>query len=530
MTASGLDDPTQNNGKGGVPGRADPEGPAETVLNDDPPADDSPAGQLPRLRKLALLSFLLLAVLAVLAAVLWPPRPLEGPHRAASEPVSSAEGGAGSLLGRPLPLKPPPAKAGPGPATAAAGPAPAATGEGDGAAEKTVPPENRTGAGETVPPPAESTVTAAPERTAVPPLAASGEPVRHQPPAPEKSAVVESPPVTATGGGTEKPADGAGMGAGRIIYEEHFLDDGVPTVLHQPALPDTPPQPSRHGGAFSLIIDDLGYNPRVSLAISRLPADITLAVLPGGSHSKRVARLAVETGKELILHQPMEPRGYPKVNPGPGAMLSSMGSARIQRVLRDNLALFPNAVGINNHMGSRLTANRRAMDAVMIVLLEKSLYFIDSRTSDATVALARAKAHGVPAARREIFLDNVQNQKAIHTRLTRLERLARRRSGVIGIGHPYPETLAALKQWLPGLSERGGRLVRASQVLLPYSARSRYPTGPAVKENRTIRRPSTASRRPPEPDHRSTATGGEAGMSLKFNRRDRFVPLGGVER
>ncbi|MBF0193618.1 MAG: divergent polysaccharide deacetylase family protein [Magnetococcales bacterium] len=259
-----------------------------------------------------------------------------------------------------------------------------------------------------------------------------------------------------------------------IVYEEHFVED---LKYPEPNPLVAPPKPTYRKKAklrLALIIDDLGYNSWVSKSISRLPADITLAVLPGGIASHDVVSIAEKTGKELILHQPMQPRGYPRVKPGPKALLDGMGPEKIRRVLLDNLAEFKTAVGINNHMGSLLTTKSAAMDVVMEVLAEEKLFFVDSRTSTNTVAESRAKARGVPTIRRDVFIDNNQDKASILKQLYLLETLAH--SGpVVGIGHPYPGTLAALKEWLPTLEEKGIVLARVSQLLFPVSARSLYP-------------------------------------------------------
>jgi polysaccharide deacetylase 2 family uncharacterized protein YibQ len=271
----------------------------------------------------------------------------------------------------------------------------------------------------------------------------------------------------------------------KIIYEEHFVED-----LKYPE-PDplvAPPKRTFRKKAkmrLALIIDDLGYNSWVSKSISRLPADITLAVLPGGIASHDVVAIATKTGKELILHQPMQPRGYPGVRPGPKALLDGMGPEKMRRVLLDNLAEFKTAVGINNHMGSHLTTKSAAMDVVMEVLAEEKLFFVDSRTSTNTVAESRAKARGVPSARRDVFIDNNQDKASILKQLHLLESLAYN-GPVVGIGHPYPGTLAALKEWIPTLEAKGIVLARVSQLLSPESARSLYPNLPTAEPTQMV--------------------------------------------
>ncbi|MEO5354248.1 MAG: divergent polysaccharide deacetylase family protein [Magnetococcus sp. XQGC-1] len=262
-----------------------------------------------------------------------------------------------------------------------------------------------------------------------------------------------------------------------ILYEEPAADTKTKPPAPLPVLP-AEVQKERKGkmlNTLAIIIDDLGYNAAVSRAMVALPADITLAILPKADYAREIARMGKAAGREILLHQPMEPRRYPQVNPGPGAMLTSMDMASIQAVLRANLAELPEVVGVNNHMGSRLTEDAESMDAVMAILSEKQLFFVDSRTSEISVGAARAAAGHVPTAARDVFLDNVPDEAAILRQLAQLERLARTQGEAIGIGHPYRETLAALQHWLPTLAQKGIRLHRVSRFLRPTAARTHYP-------------------------------------------------------
>ncbi|MBF0417303.1 MAG: divergent polysaccharide deacetylase family protein [Magnetococcales bacterium] len=254
-----------------------------------------------------------------------------------------------------------------------------------------------------------------------------------------------------------------------LQYEESLPHEPTPEEVPPATPPDTKGGPPR----VAVVIDDLGYNGPVSLAIAKLPEAITLAILPGGDFSRQVVTIGQSTHKEIILHQPMEPLGYPRIKPGPGALLNGMGHDELQTILIRNLEKYPEVTGINNHMGSRLTQNREAMDTVMGVLKGRKLFFLDSRTSQTSVGYARAKTNGVPAARRDVFLDNVQKVSAIETRLAELERIARHTGRAIGIGHPHAETLAALRNWLPGASKRGVRIEGISHFLTGDAGQAR---------------------------------------------------------
>ncbi|MBF0623701.1 MAG: divergent polysaccharide deacetylase family protein [Magnetococcales bacterium] len=314
------------------------------------------------------------------------------------------------------------------------------------------------------------------------------------PSAPEQT-TTDGASLAAVGSVGVEPETGHAPSADKeILYEEHFSDEvAVGNTSGPEALPQAPqigttqplalaarqtgPQPAASSGQapVAVIIDDLGFNGSVSTAIARLPADITLAILPGGQSSRQVVALGLATHKELMLHQPMEPTGFPRINPGPGALLMGMETSEVGRVLTKNLAAFPEVVGINNHMGSRLTVHQPTMAAVMKVLAARGLYFVDSRTATRTVAYHEAIRQGVPRARRDVFIDNDPQVSAILHQLAQLEKVAHKQGGAIGIGHPYPATLKALQSWIPQAEARNIRIVRASRLLGPVEARARYP-------------------------------------------------------
>ncbi|MCK7577879.1 MAG: divergent polysaccharide deacetylase family protein [Chromatiales bacterium] len=206
-----------------------------------------------------------------------------------------------------------------------------------------------------------------------------------------------------------------------------------------------------------LIIDDLGNSLDAGTRTVRLPGAVACAVLPHTTHARELAALAHAAGKEVILHLPMEAREA--AEPGPGQIDARMPPLEVRATLDYDLSTVPHAIGINNHMGSLLTTDRAAMTGLMRELRLRQLFFIDSRTAVDSIAAATAQAQGIPVLARDVFLDNDPAADAVAAQLTRLERLARRRGYALGIGHPYPATLAALEQWLPQLAARGIELV-----------------------------------------------------------------------
>jgi hypothetical protein len=161
----------------------------------------------------------------------------------------------------------------------------------------------------------------------------------------------------------------------------------------------------------------------------------------------------------------MEPYGYPKINPGHDALLSHMQADELAAHLERALQALPSVVGVNNHMGSRLTENRAAMRVVMQYLKQHNLFFLDSRTSQHSLAYRVACEMGVRAAQRHIFLDHEVRQDTIAKRLYDLVALANTHGQAIGIGHPYPETLQALQQALPTLRRSGIEIVPVSHLV-----------------------------------------------------------------
>jgi polysaccharide deacetylase 2 family uncharacterized protein YibQ len=166
-----------------------------------------------------------------------------------------------------------------------------------------------------------------------------------------------------------------------------------------------------------------------------------------------------------MLHVPMEPQGFPVVDPGDDALLVNLPPAELHARLTALLGEVPHVAGINNHMGSRFTEDERSMTAVMAVLRERGLYFVDSLTSGNSVGTATARQAGVPSLRRDVFLDNVVEVAAIAGEIRRLAAKAARNGSAVGICHPYPETIMALRQELPVLARQGVKFVPVSTLL-----------------------------------------------------------------
>jgi uncharacterized protein len=224
-------------------------------------------------------------------------------------------------------------------------------------------------------------------------------------------------------------------------------------------------EPPRTSARIAILIDDLGNDPAAVDRISRWRTPFSAAVLPALTGSALAARQLEASGVEVLLHLPMEPKGFPSVRPGPGVLLLAQSDEELSRILEADLDTVPGAVGVNNHMGSAATADPRVMRVIMRVLARRRLFFVDSRTTDATVAEAEARAAGVRAVSRRVFLDDVATEPAVERSLAELASRARREGSAVAIGHPHAATLAVLERELPKLEREGVKLVRVGELV-----------------------------------------------------------------
>ncbi len=218
-------------------------------------------------------------------------------------------------------------------------------------------------------------------------------------------------------------------------------------------------------GMIAIIIDDMGVSLRSKL-VEVLPAPLTLSYLPYAKNLKERTARAVGNGHELMVHMPME--AMSKYNDGgPKVLKSSQNETEFEEILDWGLAQFDGFVGVNNHMGSRLTQDGEAMRRVMAYLKARdgNLFFIDSKTIGSSVAASSAHDAGIPYATRDVFIDHEINKEFIEGALAKLERLANKNGYAIAIGHPHKETITALKTWLPTLKDKGLTLVPASKLI-----------------------------------------------------------------
>ncbi len=216
-------------------------------------------------------------------------------------------------------------------------------------------------------------------------------------------------------------------------------------------------------GKLAIIIDDFGGGVAGTREMMELEIPLTFAVIPHRNSSQREAQEARERGYQVLLHMPMEPLNE-KLPPGPGAITAGMAPEEIREAVAAALEEVPGAVGVNNHMGSKVTAREELMLPFLEAVGERGLFFIDSRTTNKSVAAALARQLAIPTAENRIFLDNERELESIKAQLRRAAELAREEGEVIAIGHVHPAMAQALQEFVPELEEQGVELVFASQL------------------------------------------------------------------
>lgn len=216
---------------------------------------------------------------------------------------------------------------------------------------------------------------------------------------------------------------------------------------------------------IAIIIDDLGNEREAGERAIALPGALTFAILPDTPSARVLANTAFESGKEIIVHLPlqaMEDDGQP----GDGRIGIDTTAAQFAEAFDRALASVPHAVGVNNHRGSLLTRHPGHMQWLMdSILRQPDWYFVDSYTTHLSVALRIAEESGVPALKRDVFLDSSREPDDIRRAIESLKTKAKRHGQAVAIGHPYPETLAALEQALPELVREGFELVSVSSLI-----------------------------------------------------------------
>jgi len=272
------------------------------------------------------------------------------------------------------------------------------------------------------------------------------------------------PGIGLGGEGCPAGAEGPCLGAAGPVDPGPCRGAGEPgpAVFVSALPPELPPAPAPRTLVF--VIDDAGHNLRDLEPFLRFPGPMTIAVLPGLPHSAEAARLIRAAGKEVFLHQPMEAVGGE--DPGPGAIYSWMSADEVREVLDRNLAEIGPVAGMNNHMGSKITADERIMEAVLAFGRERGIPFLDSKTTAASAAPALARRMGVAIVERDVFIDNNQDRASMGRAIAEGRGIASRRGSAVMIGHVWSSELAPLlKELYRDLAGQGYEFAAASRLI-----------------------------------------------------------------
>ena len=241
----------------------------------------------------------------------------------------------------------------------------------------------------------------------------------------------------------------------------------VPDTLKQESLdksPDVTAQvPMR--GVIGLIIDDFGYrNDHVSNGFLNLSGKLTYAIIPGHEYSQMFSKKAYDAGYEIIVHMPMENIGK-TYGEEEYVLMSYFQDDEIKDRISSAFDQLPESIGLNNHQGSRVTADSRVMTLLAGVIKEKKKFFIDSRTTSNSLAETTMRKYNVQTNKRDIFLDNELDEEIINTQLLKLAELSEEKGIAIGIGHVKPQTLSVLEREIPVLQKKGFRFEFVSRLV-----------------------------------------------------------------
>lgn len=284
-------------------------------------------------------------------------------------------------------------------------------------------------------------------------------------------------------GSSGDDADGAGPSDGEVTDDDPVTEEypagedpgGEAGAVDEPDpeasdderwwLPDSPPPPDERG-ALVVVLDDAGNTLDGFDAFLDLPFPVAIAVLPQLDHSVGAAAMAAAAGKEVLLHLPMEAES--SADPGPGAIVTGLTAEEIAARVGDDLASVPGAIGVNNHMGSKATADREVMRTVLDALHERELFFLDSRTTAATTGRAVAADVGIPFAERTVFLDHERTREAMLRSLGRALEASGYGEPVVMIGHVTVPLLAEiLRETYPAIADAGYEFASLSSLVSP---------------------------------------------------------------
>ncbi|MDD2388456.1 MAG: divergent polysaccharide deacetylase family protein [Desulfobacterales bacterium] len=232
-------------------------------------------------------------------------------------------------------------------------------------------------------------------------------------------------------------------------YKIYPQDNARPNNL----IPESKPSRVSMKPQVAIIIDDIGYDKAIAEKFLKLDIPLTISILPFSPFQKGIVRSAHAKGTEIMLHLPMEPTEYPRIDPGPGALLTSMNPDELIDQLLKDIHAVNGIKGVNNHMGSKMTSVSTQMYQIFTILKKQNLYFIDSRTTSLSLCNPSARLLQIPFAQRDVFLDHKQDATFIRNQINQLIHIAQKNGTAVAIAHPHSITYTVLRESLPELKK-----------------------------------------------------------------------------
>lgn len=227
-----------------------------------------------------------------------------------------------------------------------------------------------------------------------------------------------------------------------------------------------------HTPIITILIDDIGYKFKEDTRALALPGPVAYAILPHAPYTKKMSQIAFHKGKDILLHQPMQAMDKNEYL-GPGALTLNMTREEFLETLNINIKAVPNLIGINNHMGSLLTRHPGHMQWLMETMKKNGQFYVDSLTSEDSVAARLAKENNIPYLTRDIFLDHKQNSKYIRQQFDQTIKVAKQKGSALAIGHPHITTIEVLSMLLQDVSKYGVELV-SIKTLIKRRSNNKY--------------------------------------------------------
>jgi hypothetical protein len=250
---------------------------------------------------------------------------------------------------------------------------------------------------------------------------------------------------------------------GNIQVEIELFKKGIKKIL--PEKEKIIVKEKEYIGNIAIILDDGGNNLELIKRVASLPYSLTVSILPFTHYDKKAAELLRSAKKQVFLHLPLQPHGYPGLDPGKGAILLNTPTNLIDIIINKNIERIGSINGVNNHMGSIFTENKDKTTLVLKSIRRYTNIFVDSRTSSKSTAYAVCKSVMEKCGYNSLFIDNDNNIDIIRKKIKEAANLAKTKKNIIIIGHVRPLTIEALEEALPIYDKEGIKFVFVDEVI-----------------------------------------------------------------